>query len=631
MPSPLTQARKEFETLVLAAIKSGFESAEIDIDAVSASISTPKSELGDISSSIAFKIARIAKKSPKEIAAQIAKSAKPAKLIKEFTETNGYVNAKFDITSYTELVLGAVADEKERYGSSEKGKGKKVIVEFPSVNPNKPWVVSHLRNALLGSSISNILEFASYQIEREDYIDDLGLQMAESLWGWQNLSDKPQEGVKFDQWLGEQYVLVNKELEKQSMKKEMDLLLKRLEHLDSEESKTVRELAERCVKAQLETAMAYQIYHDVMIWESDIVRARLLDKALELANRKGILEKPTEGKYANSTVVKMHKIAKYAKELAGNEGEAKVIVRSNGAATYIAKDFAFHAWKFGLIQSDFRYSKFAVQKNEKPLFYTSESGEPMAFGKVTMAINIIDVSQRYEQQVMKAMFSLLGKDEIADGIVHLAYGRVNVEGSDLSTRKGGWMGEGKNYTADDLLREARIAVLKIVANSDKVTDKNSIELIVNSVALCAIKFEFLKFPPESEIIFSWERALTFDGDTGPYCTYTYARATRVLEKSGKRKEPATDFEKVEGAEDFELVRLIGSFGEVAQRAATEYKPNLITDYALNLSSQFSKFYEKMPILKGGEAMEIRLAITEATRQTLGNALRLLGIEPIERM
>ncbi|MDE1851032.1 MAG: arginine--tRNA ligase, partial [Candidatus Micrarchaeota archaeon] len=192
MPSsPSAHAKSEFAEIVLAAVKFGFEGVEIGIDDVSSSISIPKSEMGDLSTSIAFRLGKAMKKSPREVAIHISKNAKPTRLLKNFSEANGYVNAVLDEKEYSRLVLERVIAEKECYGASDSGKGKKVIVEFPSVNPNKPWHVGHVRNAVLGASISNMLKFVSFDVEREDYIDDLGLQMAESLWGWMNLSSKP--------------------------------------------------------------------------------------------------------------------------------------------------------------------------------------------------------------------------------------------------------------------------------------------------------------------------------------------------------------------------------------------------------------------------------------------------------
>ncbi|MDE1846041.1 MAG: arginine--tRNA ligase [Candidatus Micrarchaeota archaeon] len=628
--NPAAQVRAEFIGLVKASIKGSF-GIDLREEELSPTLSTPKNEIADLSTSICFRLAKEFKKSPREIAQRVASEARPTKLILTISELNGYVNATFDRVAYSRLVMDAVNSEKERYGASEIGKQEKVIVEFPSVNPNKPWHVGHVRNAVLGNAISNILSFNSYLVEREDYIDDLGLQMAESLWGLKNLDAKPDK--KYDQWLGEQYVEVNKRLAAQpDLKHEMDLMLKSLEDLNSEESRMVREMAQRCMLAQRETASAYQIYHDVMIWESDILRAKLLEKALELATRKGVMEKASdETKYKGSLIVKMGRLARYDKEFAGNEEEAKIIVRSNGAATYIAKDFAFHLWKFGIIEAGFRYQKFIEkQQNSKSLYTTSSSGEERNFGNVKKAVNIIDASQKYEQQVMRAMFALVGHEEAAKNLIHLAYGRVTVAGTGLSTRKGTWMGDGKNYTGDDLLREVKDAAYKIVSQSEKITDKSSFEMIANAVALSAIKFEFLKFAPETEITFSWEKALNFEGDSGPSCLYTYARATRVLEK-GEYKNRSPDPKAISRGEDFEIIKHIGEFPSLVEKVGEEYRPNLITDYVIMLSSLFGKFYEKMPIINGGDAKETRLQITSCVRQTMGNALRLLGIEPIERM
>ncbi len=200
----------------------------------------------------------------------------------------------------------------------------------------------------------------------------------------------------------------------------------------------------------------------------------------------------------------------------------------------------------------------------------------------------------------------------------------------VSTRKGTWQGEGRSYTADDLLREVKAKTLEIVTNSDKIADKGSAGEISEKVALAAIKFEFLRIAPEKEIVFSWEKALSFEGNSGPYCQYTYARASRILEKAGAAAATG-DFSHMSRGHDFELVKLMGKFQETAEKAFNEYRPNVITDYLLDLASEFSKFYEAMPVLKGGEAMGERLAIVSAFRQVVKNALALLGIGVVERM
>ncbi len=626
---PSKAVRQEFIAALKAAIDGEYAGHPIDDAQILLSISPADIELADMSSSVAFKIAKMAHANPFDIAKRIASRMVPGGYLKRFEALNGYVNAEIDQNGYAALVVGSVEKANDDYGRSGIGNGERVIVEFPSVNPNKPWVVSHLRNALLGDTIANVMDFCSYSVEREDYIDDLGLQMAESLWGWLKLSNNP-EG-KVDQWFGEQYVQVNKELERQEVKDEVAALAKKLDDIDSDESKTVRsEIAEKTVLAQCETAFSYGIYHDVLIWESDIVRAKLLAKAMEAA--KGIMEKPTDGKYAGATVVKLESMTKFAKELEGSREDAKVIIRSNGAPTYLAKDFAFHAWKFGMIGANFTFKKLIErQPNLKPLYSTSPSGEAKEFGNVKRAVNIIDLRQSYEQTILRIMFTLVGHDEIAQGIDHLAYAIVKVEGNSLSTRKGGWLGhDGRSYTADELLKEAKERAREIASKSEKVSDKGEVDRIANAVALGAIKFEYLKIAPEKEITFSWEKALTFEGNSGPYCLYTYARAARIIEKGVLVPMPLK-FTHIERAEDFELVKQIGMFQEMVEKACNEQRPNVLTDYMLDLASKFSKFYEKMPVIKGGAAMQERLTIVSAFKQVMRNALWLLGIGVVERM
>lgn len=630
--SPSSLVKREFVRALDDAINALYGGLKKEEANMELTLSEPTElNLGDISSSIAFKLAKIAKTSPVGIAKEIAKSAKPTEHISRFEDANGYVNAFVDEKKYAELVLRDITKRAKGYGRSGVGKHQKVIVEYPSVNPAHPWHVGHLRNALLGSVISNILEACSYDVEREDYIDDLGLQVATALWGWNNMG-KYSGSMKFDQWLGELYVKVNAEMQKRpEVKQEIDGLVKKLEEVGSQESRTGREIAERCVAAHQQTAFAYGIYHDVMIWESDIVKAHLLSKALDVSSE--ILEKPGEGKYAGAIIVKLDKIAPLARELEGSREDAKVIIRSNGAATYIGKDFAFHAWKFGLIDAGFRYKKFIEQPNGKAIYSTSSEGSSMKFGNVKRAINIIDIGQTYEQLIMRVMFSLIGHREITDNIVHLAYGKVNIEGEKLSGRAGNWLGEGRNYTADDLLSEATKRAMEIAQKSEKISNKESVEQIARAIALSAVKFEYLRVAPEKEIVFSWNTALNFEGNSGPYVMYTYARARKILARGNFTSQDLSqgDISEVTRGYDFALIKKMGEAQEVVEKACAESRPNVLTDYLLDLSSLFSKFYESMPVLKGERAREVRLAIVFALTVVLENSLSLLGISTVSEM
>lgn len=623
-------AKQEFTLALKRAISSAYPDAKQGEEELMLSITAPQGQEWDLSSSIAFRIAKKLNGNPKAIAEKIAGSTTDGNYLKKAEAANGYVNARLDERKYAELVLGRISGQGSGYCSSGIGAGSKVIVESQSINPAHPWSVGHLRNALLGDCVANAFGRCSYGVERENYVDDLGLQVATALYGYTHISDKPDK--KFDQWLGEIYVKASRSIEEKGAKAELDAVVKRMEEGGTREAELARQISEKCLVAQQETAAAYGISQDVLVWESDIVRSKLMDKALSMAEEHGILEKPSEGKYAGATVVKIAQITKYAKELEGSREEAKVVIRSSGAATYIAKDFGFHAWKFGLIDAGFRYRKMIEKQYDgKPLYTTSSSGAAMDFGSVKKAVNVIDSGQSYEQKIMRIMFSLMGREDIANNIVHLAYGKVDIQGVKLTMRMGTWLGEGKNYTADDLLAETEKRAMEMAEKSKKVQDRSKLDAIARAVALSAIKFEYLRVAPEKTISFSWERALNFEANSGPYVLYTYARAKRILDKSGFSGTLKPDTGSMTRGYDFQLVKALGEAQGMVEKTCQELRPSVVTDYLLGAASLFSRFYETMPVIKGGEAKETRLGIVAAFAEVMRSMLLVLGVETVEEL
>lgn len=628
MAAPSKDLKEEFTVALKDAVSKAFPGSGIGDTEIALSISLPKQGNGDISSSISFRLAKAEKKSPKEIAEGLAQDIKGNRFIARTEALNGYLNAYVDEKAYARHVLESVQKQKGAYVRSQVGKGTKVIVESPSVNPNKPWHIGHLRNALLGDAISNMMGACSYGVEREDYIDDLGMQVAESYWGYANMSTKPDK--KFDTWLGEQYVEVNKRLKDKGVEEQVRRTLERMEEGSSKEAQEARKLSEECVRAQYQTAGDYSVYHDVLVWESDIVRAKLLDKAFSMLMKNGIVKKDAGEKYKDCIIIDLERIKQVAKDFESPNEDVKVLIRSNGTATYVAKDIAFHMWKFGLIEDPFAYGTFIEkQGNGKPLYTTAQSGSKISFAGVKMAVNVIDNRQRYPQLILKSMFLLMGRKDISDSITHLSYGKVDVEGGTLSGREGGWMGSGRSYTADSLLAETEKKVVEIVESSEKISNKENASGIARAVAAGAIKFEFLKIAPEKNITFSWERALKFEGNTGPYCMYTYARASKIIE--GQDIAAPRDMGQMTRANDFELVKLLGTAPEVLEKACSEHRTNVITDYLIELCTAFSRFYETMPVLKGGEAKGLRLSVVDSTAVVLKETLALLGIAVVKNM
>jgi arginyl-tRNA synthetase len=628
MTAPIALMKTAFVASLKKAIETAFKSLEVEALKIEDTILIPEEGFGDLSTSVSFKISKIVKRKPSEIAKEIIEKMGKPSFASKLEEANGYINLFFNEREYAKLVIETVIEEGDFYGSANIGEDKKVLVEYPSVNPTKPWHIGHLRNALLGDSIANLLEFCGYKVEREDYIDDLGLQVAETLWGIKHLGSSP-KGMKFDRFLGEQYVDVNKRLsENPEVEKEIGEILKKMEAGNTEEARMAREVSERCVRAQYQTAYSYGLYHDVLIWESDIVKSKLLDKAKILAQEKGVIENINEGKYKGCIVLDLEKVKGVAKEFENPKEKYKVLIRSNGVATYAMKDFAFHLWKFGEIKAEITFELFDKQPNGKQLYSSSPNGKYMEFGNADMVINIIDRSQSHEQASVKALLSLVASGN--KQLIHLPYGVVRLASGTLSGRRGGWLGE-REYTADELLKEATIKTLEKTKESSKLA-QGEVEKTAKEVAIAAIKFEYLRVSPEKDIVFDWERALNLEANSGPYVLYTYARASSILEKGGFEPMPPNGkaYEFLTREEDYELVKHIAVFPEVVERACKELKPNLITNYLIDIATIFSKFYEKMPVIKS-EARELRLSLVYATKQVIKNGLALLGVHALEAL
>jgi arginyl-tRNA synthetase len=574
--------------------------------------------IGDISSRIAFMLSKEKKENPAKLAGELASKLQSAKTknLDKIEATGPYINFYLSDAAY-EGILSGILKKKEKFGSGKKKEGK-VVIEFPSVNPNKPYHIGHLRNAILGDSVARILEFDGYDVEKMDYIDDLGLQVAQSLWGFLNYDSNPKG--KFDLWLGHQYVGIAKKLEtdKEVIEGVRDTL-KQMEEGDNEIARAGRALAEKCVAAQYETSFAFGIYHDVLVFESDIIR-NVFEEGIEFLKKNEAVVYETEGKNAGCWVVKLGE--EFEKEFGKMENPDKVLIRSDGTAVYTGKDVIFHLWKFGRL-GKFRYEPFLVQPNGKTSYKSSPEGKEMDFGGATVAINVIGVEQKYPQRVIVEVLRRLNLNEQADGLHHLSYEHVGLPDEKFSGRKGTWIG----FTADELLAEAVVRVTEKIKPEHSQDDKDRIAKLV---APAAIKYSFLRTSSDKRITFKWEDALSMEGDSGPYLQYAYVRTNGILGKS--QEKPAVTgavFNKDERA----LIRKMAQLGDVVARCSKERAPHHLTQYSLELANGFSSFYVSSPVLveKDEKTRKNRLAITLATSIVLRSSLGLLGIECPEKM
>ncbi len=600
--------------------------------------------MGDLSSKAAFIISKNLGsedskgkgKNPAEIAAEIAAALQKttnqnaSSIIQKVEGAGPYINFTLNDSAYANM-LSTILTKKEKYGAGKK-KLKKVIIEFPSVNPNKPWHIGHLRNALLGDSVARILEFDGYPVERMDYIDDLGLQVAQSLWGFINYDSTPPANSKFDSWLGHQYVGISKKFEEDKAVVEgVRELLKKMEEGDNDIAVAGRNLAENCVRGQYETSFAFGIYHDVLIFESDILRTIFHD-GIESIKKNDAVVLETEGKNKGCWIVRLGE--EFEKEFGKMENPDKVLVRSDGTAVYTGKDLIFHLWKFGKLKN-FKYEPFIKQPNGKVAYKSSPSpkAQPMDFGAATSAINVIGVEQKYPQRVIVEVFRRLHFENEASNLHHLSYEHVGLPDEKFSGRKGTWIG----FTTDELLAEAERRVVEKIKSD--LPEKEKLE-IAHLVGVGAIKFSFLRTGAEKRITFRWEDALSMEGDSGPYLQYAYVRTNGILTKAEAKGISITDSTKTGlppgvkfNDQERKLIKKLAQLPDLVARCSKERAPHHLTQYALEVAADFSSFYTTSPVLvaETEELVKSRLAITLATSIILKNALGLVGIDCPERM
>lgn len=230
--------------------------------------------------------------------------------------------------------------------------------------------------------------------------------------------------------------------------------------------------------------------------------------------------------------------------------------------------------------------------------------------------------------MLKAVLKLMGREKKSANSVHLSYEHAALPEGAFSGRKGTWVG----YTADEVIEETSKEAMKQIRERFKDMKEEEKAKIANTVAIGAIRFDFLRTKAEKKIIFKWEEALRFEGDTAPYIQYSHARAARILEKAGK-VAGEVEFSAITSVDEKRLVKRLAAFPSVVEAAAREYCPHVIADYLLDLSNAFSKFYQNCPVMQAEDAKKkvARLKLVSCYKEAIRNGLWLLGIEAPERM
>ncbi len=588
---------------------------------------TPDPKLGDIASAVPLKLARFLKRKPLEIAQAIVLNFEKPELVEHVEVAEpGYVNFFLDKAKLAGSVIKVVMEEGDNYGSSNIGAGRKIVVEHTAVNPTKPLHIGHLRNAVLGDVVANLFRACGWKVEVQNYIDDLGRQMGVLVWAFLNnihLEIPRERDMKLDFWYGLVYAKAAQKLkDNPELEAEVDEVMRRMLDGESEIALFSRQLAEKCVDSNLETVSRAGITYDLLVWESDVSKARLWEHTMNLLEKSEHFVWETEGEHKGCFVAKLS----HLEEFKDKKNPDKVLVRSNMVPTYVAHDIAYQLWKFGLLNTDMKYRPWHRQFNGKVLWTTAPNlATPMDhFAKADKVVNVIGYEQEYLQKTVKVCLKLLGYLDQAENSIHLSYKHVQLKGERFSGREGNWVG----YHADAVINQTLLYAYEQVSKNLPEASELEKRQIAEVIAVGAVRFWLTKFSTEQTIIFDYEKVTNFNGETGPYIQYAAVRAKSILEKAEEPVSPEINPEKITNQREVDLIKHIAKFPEIVQTSALNLKPNILAEYTYQLAVRFNKFYEECSVLSADdpETRKARLALVKVTLQTLKNAMKILGID-----
>jgi arginyl-tRNA synthetase len=614
---------------------------------------TPDPKMGDLALTFPFTLAKALKKAPRTIAQEAAPLlASVPGVVRAEPAGGGFLNLWLD--------KAAVMAEAVRIaGRTDLGPEEgKIIIEHTNINPNKAAHIGHLRNACLGDTLARCLRYKGETVEVQNYIDDTGVQVVDVVFGFMELEKKTAGDLeklpgKFDYYCWDLYARVSAYLaqhpEAQARKAE---IMKRMEHGQDPEYALSRSISRRIVRAHLATMSRLGVSYDVLPCESTILHLKFWEKAFDLLKERQAIHLASEGENKGCWVMRLEE----------DEEREKVIVRSDGTVTYVGKDIAYQLWKFGLLGRDFHYEPFTEVDGRTLWISTAEpaSGHP-SFGAATKVYNVIDTRQSYLQKVVVQGLRSLKYDAQAAKSVHFFYEMVALSPKSLlelgyaasdeekersflevSGRKG------LGVKADDLLDRLEAKALAEIAKRSPDRPADESRKTARDIATGALRYFMLKYARNSVIVFDFEEALSFEGETGPYLQYTAVRLASIFRKLEERFGLAEDdivapaggpivipgrLTEAETADFWDLILTAATLEEEVLRSVAALEFSHLAKFAFLLCQKLNGYYHKYPILaeEDPEVRAFRLLVLRTVKVQLHAALGLMGIPPPDRM
>ncbi len=560
---------------ILTAMKTAFEGAELpEIETVAGALEVPPdTALGDYAFPC-FKLSKALRKSPMMIADALA-GAIHADFLGKVESVKGYLNFFIDKATYAEKVLSLALEAGEAYGADNSGAGKTVVLDYSSINIAKRFHIGHLSTTMIGNSLYRLHRFFGWRAVGVNHLGDWGTQFGKMIAAYKRWGDHDTVANGGVDEMVKLYVRFNEEAkENEALNDEGRAWFKKIEDGDPEALEIFNWFKSVTLKDAERVYDLLGVKFDSYAGES--FYNDKMEPVIQILRDKGLLKEDQGAQIVD--------LSDYGMPPA-------LILRSDGATLYMTRDLAAA-----------RYRK-----------------DTYNFDK---SLYVVAYQQDLHFRQLFKVLELMGYDWAKD-CEHVAFGMVSYEGQSLSTR------EGRVVYLDDLLHEAIGKARAII--EEKSPELENKDEVARQIGIGAVVFFDLYNNRIKDIDFTWERALNFDGETGPYVMYTHARACSVLRKAGS-EAAAPDFGALTDPCSQDVVRLIEQFPDILKSAVNRSEPSMVTRFAVDLAQAFNKFYyENKVMVDEAGTRAARLMLTDATRQVLKQALYLIGIEAPERM
>ena len=545
----------------------------LDQSAISNLLEQPKSsDLGDIAFP-AFSLAKVERKAPQAIAADIAEKIDPSHFEK-VVATGPYVNFFLNKAKISDQVIKEVIKEGADYGQQNEGQGENITIDLSSPNIAKPFSVGHLRSTVIGDALSNIFRKMGYNTIKINHLGDWGKQFGLLMVAYKKWGNKEAvEANPIDELL-QLYVRINAEIENDpALDDEGRLWFKKLEDGDPEATELWQWFRD-------ESLVEFNRIYELLSVEFDSLNGEAfyndkMDEAVKILEDKGLLKESKGASIVDLDDVNL---------------PPAMIKKSDGATLYITRDIA---------TAMYRARTYNFVKN----------------------VYVVGQEQSNHFRQLKAVLKKMGFDW-SDDMIHVDFGLVTKNRQKLSTRKGNII------LLEPTLQEAiSRAKAQIEEKNPNLENK---EAVAHAVGVGAVKFYDLKTDRRNGYDFDLEAMVSFEGETGPYVQYAYARIQSILRKADFKPSLDANY-NLNDAESWEIIKLIQDFARVVKRAADNFEPSLIAKYAISLAQAFNKYYAHTRILDENPERDSRLALSYTTAVVLKEALRMLGVEAPEKM